>query len=382
MPAQFRDRLLDSGYRRLVRPALFRSGGGDPEVAHERSLRALATVAGSRTLTRLLAALCAPSSGAERTVFGVRFPNPVGVAAGLDKDARALAAWPALGFGFVEAGTVTAVPQPGNDRPRLFRLPASGAIINRMGFNNAGAAALAARADAGGRPGDHAVPLGVSIGKSRVVDVDRAIGDYLTSLRAVHQVADYLAVNVSSPNTPGLRGLQDAAALTDLLATLIEEADRLAEQRSGRRLPICVKIAPDLTDAAIGELLQVCTDRGVAGIIATNTTLTRDHLAAADLTAARERGGLSGEPLRGRALEVVRFVAGHSELPVIGVGGISQPAHALAMFDAGARLVQLYTGFIYSGPALVREIVRRSTEPQRGAAGAASAQQQAAEEET
>lgn len=381
MPEQFRDRLLDSGYRRLLRPALFRSGGGDPEVAHERSLRALAAVSGSRTLTRLLAALCAPSSAAPRTVFGVRFPNPVGVAAGLDKDGRALGAWPALGFGFVEAGTVTALPQPGNDRPRLFRLPASRAIVNRMGFNNAGAEALAVRVGARRGSGDLAVPLGVSIGKSRAVDVDRAVGDYLTSLRAVHQIADYLAVNVSSPNTPGLRGLQDAAALTDLLATLIEEADRLADQRAGRRLPICVKIAPDLTDAAIGELLQVCHDRGVAGVIATNTTLRRDQLAAEDLAAARQAGGLSGEPLRGRALAVVRFVAAHSDLPVIGVGGISEPAHALAMFDAGASLVQLYTGFIYSGPALVREIVRESPRRHGVATGGACVHEEPAQEE-
>lgn len=370
MGGQLRQRLVDNGYRRLVRPTLFRAGGGSalgPELAHERSLRALAAVSGSRTLARALTALCGQQSAGEaRTVFGVRFPNPVGVAAGLDKDGRALNAWPALGFGFVEAGTVTAVPQPGNDKPRLFRLSASQAVINRMGFNNAGAEAIADRVAVARRRGELPVPLGISIGKSRVADVDKAIGDYLTSLRAVHKVADYIAVNVSSPNTPGLRGLQDAAALTELLATLIAEADRLADQRRGRRLPICVKIAPDLTDAAIDQLLQVCADRGVAGVIATNTTLTRDRLAAEDLATARQRGGLSGEPLRARALQVVRFVAERSDLPVIGVGGISRPEHALAMFDAGAQLVQLYTGFIYRGPALVGEITGAlAAEPQR-----------------
>jgi len=275
----------------------------------------------------------------------VRFPNPVGLAAGLDKDGRALPAWPALGFGFVEVGTVTRHPQPGNPKPRLFRLPASGGLINRMGFNNAGAPALAERLAA---VGPLPVPLGISLGKSKVTPLDEAVEDYLFALRAVEPYADYVAVNVSSPNTPGLRALQDRAALSDLLAALTSETTK----------PILVKVAPDLTDHALGELLDVCAEHGVAGVIATNTTLARDGLAPADADRAAETGGLSGRPLAERAREVVTFVVKRSELPVIGVGGILAPEDALRLFDAGASLVQLYTGLIYTGPVLVRRIVR------------------------
>ncbi|WP_037366882.1 quinone-dependent dihydroorotate dehydrogenase [Nakamurella lactea] len=344
---------LDTGYRRLARPVLFRMGRGDPETAHRRALGALAGVGRhpwmSAAVRRMLTADPVP-----RRVFGIDFPNVVGVAAGLDKDGHALRAWPALGFGFVEAGTVTAHPQPGNPTPRLFRLPSSRAIINRMGFNNDGAAALADRVAGIGGRGSLGVPLGISLGKSKVTPVDEAVGDYLASLAAVHPVADYLAVNVSSPNTPGLRSLQDRGPLDELLDALTEQARTLAG--TGAALPVLVKIAPDLTDAAIGELLQVCTDRGVAGVIATNTTVLRDGIAAADAHLADESGGLSGAPLRRRALEVVRFVCAHTELPVIGVGGITTADDGLAMLDAGAALLQLYSGFIYRGPGLVREL--------------------------
>jgi dihydroorotate dehydrogenase len=277
-------------------------------------------------------------------VFGVRFPNPVGLAAGVDKDGRALAAWAALGFGFVEAGTVTGRAQPGNPRPRLFRLPEHEAIINRMGFNNAGAEALAARLAAGGTGG---VPLGISLGKSKATPLDEAVEDYLSSLRAVRRYADYLAVNVSSPNTPGLRSLQDRDQLTALLGALRAEAGST---------PLLVKIAPDLTDHAIGEVLEVCADHGVSGLIATNTTLSRDGLTRGG-GAAGEAGGLSGRPLTRRALDVVTFVGKRTDLPVIGVGGIMTPDDAARMFDAGASLVQLYSGLIYRGPGLVRAIV-------------------------
>ena len=321
-------------YRRLARPALFRLGGGDAERAHEWTLNRLAAL--SRRPAALRALRAAAPKGAARTVFGLRFPNPVGLAAGMDKDGRALPAWPALGFGFVEVGTVTARAQPGNPRPRVFRLPAEQAVINRMGFNNAGAAALAGRL-AALRP--LGVPLGVSLGKSKVVPLEDAVEDYLTSLRLVLPHADYIAVNVSSPNTPGLRSLQDRGQLAALLAALRAEAGAT---------PVLVKIAPDLTDQAIGEALDVCAEHGVAGVIATNTTVSHDG----------EQGGLSGRPLAARALEVVTFVAKHSELPVIGVGGIMAVDDARRMFDAGASLVQLYTGLIYRGPALVRQIVR------------------------
>ena len=330
-------------FERVVRPVLFRVGDGDPEAAHEWTLRRLTALArhpAALALVRRRYAVRAPV-----TVFGVEFPNPVGLAAGMDKDGLALPAWPALGFGFVEVGTVTWHPQPGNPRPRLVRLPASQAIINRMGFNNHGARALAARLAASHRR----VPLGISLGKSKVTPLADAVHDYQRSYRVLRDYGDYFAINVSSPNTPGLRRLQDPGLLDALLEALV--GDR----------PILVKIAPDLTDQAIAEVLKVCLDRGAAGIIATNTTLERGGLAPADAPRAGEPGGLSGRPLAARALAVVRFV--HREvgdaLPVIGVGGITRPDDALRLRDAGARLVQLYTGFVYHGPALVRKIARR-----------------------
>ncbi|MBQ1073936.1 quinone-dependent dihydroorotate dehydrogenase [Micromonospora sp. C31] len=331
-------------FERVVRPGLFRIGGGDAEAAHEWTLRRLAGLSRRPAALGVLRARYAVR--APRTVFGVEFPNPVGLAAGMDKDGVALPAWPALGFGFVEVGTVTAHPQPGNPRPRLFRLPGSEAVVNRMGFNNAGAEALAARLAALPRP--IGVPLGISLGKSKVTPLDEAVQDYLASYRALRAHGDYFAVNVSSPNTPGLRSLQDRAHLDAILAALVGEK------------PVLVKIAPDLTEPAIAELLEVCLARGAAGVIATNTTLARDGLAPADRARGAQTGGLSGRPLADRAREVVAFV--HREtggrLPVIGVGGIVDPDAAARMFDAGAALVQLYTGFIYRGPALVRAAVR------------------------
>lgn len=340
--------VIDLGYRRLARPMLFRLGGGDAEVAHHSTLRWLGAVSarpgGLAVLHRLVGSTATP-----RSVFGVDFPGIVGLAAGVDKDGLALKAWPALGFGFVEVGTVTAQAQPGNEKPRLFRLKASEGIINRMGFNNAGSAALAERLQQLGNIG---VPLGISLGKSKVTPVEDATEDYLTAMRAVHRYADYIAVNVSSPNTPGLRSLQDKAPLQELLSALCSEATSLTG--TGTEVPVLVKIAPDLTDDAIAEVLAVCADSGVAGIVATNTTLRRDHLAAKDARLAYEAGGLSGAPLTVRAREVVKFVADHTNLPVIGVGGIMTPADGLALLDAGAALLQIYSGFIYRGPGLVQ----------------------------
>ncbi|GAA1335932.1 quinone-dependent dihydroorotate dehydrogenase [Saccharothrix algeriensis] len=335
-------------YKSVVRKALFRMHGGDAERVHETTLGALAAVSP-------LARFVRRGPVGARTVFGVRFPNPVGLAAGLDKNGRALPAWGALGFGFVEVGTVTRHAQPGNPRPRLFRLRDSEAIINRMGFNNDGALALANRLD---RLGPLPVPLGISLGKSKVTPVDEAVEDYRASLRALYRHGDYFAVNISSPNTPGLRSLQDRAALTGLLSALDGTARELAG--TGARKPLLVKIAPDLTDEAIGELLEVCAAHGVAGLIATNTTLSRDGLAPADRALAGEAGGLSGRPLAARALEVVRFVSRETDgkLPIIGVGGIAGVDDARRMLDAGASLLQLYTGFIYEGPGLVRRITR------------------------
>jgi dihydroorotate dehydrogenase len=333
-----------------VRPVLFRVGGGDAERAHEFTLERLARLGPrSRALLRSRYAVQAPVRA-----FGVTFPNPVGLAAGMDKNGVALPAWPALGFGFVEVGTVTAHPQPGNDKPRLFRLRDSEAVINRMGFNNAGAAALAARLEA---LGPLEVPLGISLGKSKVTPLEEAVEDYLTSYNLLHGYADYIAVNVSSPNTPGLRSLQDRDSIAALLKALAGP------------VPVLVKIAPDLTEPAIAELLEVCLEHGAAGIIATNTTLSRDGLAPADQRLASEAGGLSGAPLTARSREVVRFVHAESggRLPIIGVGGIMSADDASRMLDAGAALVQLYSGFIYRGPDLVLEVAR-GARPSRAAA--------------
>jgi dihydroorotate dehydrogenase len=339
-------------YRRLLRPALFRMSGGDPERVHEATLRRLTRLG---PLLRALPVYSPPGAG--RTVFGVRFPNAVGLAAGMDKDGVALAAWPALGFGHVEVGTVTRHAQPGNDRPRLYRLPASEALINRMGFNNAGAAALAARLAV---TGTGRIPLGISLGKSKATPLADAVGDYVASLRALYPYGDYFAVNVSSPNTPGLRSLQDRAQLAELLGALRAEATTLAASAGGVRVrPILVKLAPDLTDHALAEAVEVCLASGVAGLIATNTTLARDGLVAGDALAhAATAGGLSGAPLHRRAVEVVRFITSESGLPVVGVGGVLHPEHAVRLFDAGASLVQLYTGLIYRGPGLVRAVAR------------------------
>ena len=336
---------------------LYRLGRGDAEVAHEQTLHGL------RRLSRVPGAVSALSrsygslpAGLERTVFGVRFPSPVGLAAGMDKNGIALPAWRALGFGFVEVGTVTAHAQPGNPKPRLFRLVESEAIINRMGFNNLGSDALAQRLTS---YGDLGYPLGVSIGKSKVTPLEDAVEDYVTSLRRLYRYGDYFAVNVSSPNTPGLRSLQDSGHLRELLTALHAEASSLAVGGLGAK-PILVKIAPDLTESAIDELLGVCTDVGVAGIIATNTTIGRSGLAAADESLAGEAGGLAGRPLTEIAAQTVAHI--HAEtggaLPIIGVGGVLDPSDASRLLDAGASLVQIYTGLIYRGPGLIRRTNR------------------------
>jgi dihydroorotate dehydrogenase len=418
-----------------ARAFLFRLGGGDAEVAHEWTLKRLAAASGRPWLLRALSRRYAVSAPVD--VFGIRFPNPVGLAAGMDKNGVALPVWPSLGFGFVEVGTVTSRAQPGNERPRMFRLPSSAALINRMGFNNAGAHALATRLEA---LGPLPVPLGISLGKSKVTPLVDAVTDYLDSLRVLYPYGDYFAVNVSSPNTPGLRSLQDRGQLNELLKALREEATRLAPSLptssaltgeatspghgpatgpstgSGPSAaaaetagpargagaagsvgaagtagpargagtagparaagaagaaeaaapvaagvkPILVKIAPDLTDVAIAELLAVCLEYDVAGVIATNTTLSRSGLATQDAALGNQAGGLSGRPLTQRAREVVRFVHRETDgrLPIIGVGGILEPDDAVRLVDAGARLVQLYTGLVFRGPDLVRRTVR------------------------
>ena len=351
--------MVGGGYARLLRPVLFRAYAGDPERVHHTTLRALAALE-QRPVA--LAALRLATRGPRRPVeaFGLTFPGVVGLAAGMDKDGVAPHAWAALGFGHVELGTVTAIPQPGNPRPRLFRLPASGGLVNRMGFNNAGAAALAARLDAAGiRRGGAApgVPVGVSLGKTKTTPLAEAAADYLASFAAVAPHADYVAVNVSSPNTPGLRTLQEAGTLRDLVAALVAAA---RAQDPAHPVPVLVKVAPDLSFDALEDVLGVCTSAGAAGLVATNTTLARDGLAPSDAWRAGEAGGLSGTPLATRAREVVAFLADRTELPVIGVGGITTAADAAALLDVGARLLQVYTGFVYRGPALLTEIDARA----------------------
>lgn len=332
-------RILRDGYR-LLRTGLFRF---DAEVIHERMIDALSAVP-----ARTSAVEVDPVE-----VAGIRFPNRVGLAAGLDKDGLAARAWAHMGFGFAELGTVTASAQPGNEKPRIFRGPKSRAIVNRMGFNNAGAHELADRLLGYGiKRGNRAagIPLGISIGKTKVVPIEESTDDYLRSLEFVAPVADYVAINVSSPNTPGLRSLQAAEEIGALLEALCTRAERLGE------IPVFVKLAPDLEGEMLRETVAVIADSQVAGVIATNTTLSRDGLAPSDAHLADEAGGLSGAPLTRRALAFVEDLANRVDLPVIGVGGIMTPQDGHRMFDAGAQLLQLYTGFIYEGPALVRGI--------------------------
>jgi dihydroorotate dehydrogenase len=306
-----------------------------------------------RALTRAALAVDDPALAVER--FGIRFPNPVGLAAGFDKTGELFNALGALGFGFVEIGTVTALAQPGNPHPRLFRLPDDRALLNRMGFNNPGAEAVARRL---GKTRIEPV-LGINLGKSKVTPLEEAAGDYLRSLELLEPFARYLVVNVSSPNTPGLRQLQDAAPLRDLLRALRARAAALATARGGIPRPILLKIAPDLSDPQVEEAAGIAGDEGIAGIIATNTTTSRAGLRTpAARVEALGAGGISGAPLRARASEVVSLVwqATGGKLPIVGVGGIFGADDAWEMIRAGACLVQLYTGFIYRGPLVAREI--------------------------
>jgi dihydroorotate dehydrogenase len=324
-------------YRQFLRPLLFAL---DPEFVHHLAMAGLR--AGGRAL-QLSTPVHDPRLA--RTVFGVTFPNPVGLAAGFDKNAVALPAWEALGFGFIEAGTVTARAQPGNPKPRVFRVPEFEALINRLGFNNDGADAVASRLqhlrDAHRWP--H-IPVGMNIGKSKVTPLEEATADYLLSFQRLQNFGDYFVLNVSSPNTPGLRALQDRTALDELLGHI--------QSRNTTAKPVLVKIAPDLEWAAIEEILSLVQEHGIAGLIATNTTIDQGSLPAQ----LRHQGGLSGTPLRARSTEIVRFIAERSAVPIIAVGGIMSADDALEKFDAGAALVQVYTGFIYQGPALIREI--------------------------
>jgi len=330
----------------LFRPLLF---AADPEAAHAMTFAALDAAA------RLgLAGVLAPALPADPvTVMGIAFPNRIGLAAGLDKNAAHLRGLSMLGFGFLEAGTVTPRPQPGNPRPRMFRLPQAEALINRLGFNNEGLARFVANVERS----HYAGVLGVNLGRNFDTPNDRAADDYVAGLRAVHRHAAYVTINVSSPNTKGLRDLQSEDALAALLARLVRERDTLA-QAQGRVVPLVVKLAPDLSDDALRGAARVLVAARVDGVIATNTTLARTGVAG--MPHANEAGGLSGRPLRERADAAIRTLARALDgaLPIIGAGGVSSGADARAKLDAGASLVQLYTGLIYRGPALVADAVR------------------------
>jgi dihydroorotate dehydrogenase len=346
-------------YQHAVKPALFRL---DPEHAHELGVDALALLGRVRPLCAVMERVHRLDPARHRPVeaFGLKFPNAVGLAAGFDKNGRAWPAAAALGFGHVEIGTVTFHAQPGNPRPRAFRYPAEQAVINRMGFNNAGAAALAARL--AGLSGPRSIPLGINLGKSKVTSLDKATEDYLGSFRLLADHADYVVVNVSSPNTPGLRELQDAAWLQPLLAALVgENKARVAAGQPHR--PLLLKIAPDLSFPQIDAALQVIADLKLDGIIATNTTLARPGT----LAAVKEAGGLSGAPVRRRSTEIINYISRATEgrLPIIGAGGIMDEAAAGEKLDAGATLVQLYTGLIYRGPFFAAEVARALAQWQR-----------------
>ncbi len=354
-------------YRRIARPFFFGVAGRDVEAIHERVLGGLASASRSPALTRAIAIASEVAAGPvsptlAREVFGLRFPNPIGLAAGFDKNAVAVPALAALGFGFVEVGTVTRLPQPGNPRPRLFRIPSDEALINRMGFNNQGAAAVASRLAS--MPAI-SVPIGISLGKSKVTPLDQAVGDYLGSLDLLYPWGDYFAVNISSPNTPGLRDLQERDRLDALVASLIARL-RESAATAGRATakPLLVKVAPDLDDNGLDDVVDVCLARGARGLIAVNTTISRDSLSAWVPRDLREQsGGLSGRPLHARAVEVVRCLHQRAgdRLPIIGSGGVFNGDDARRLFDAGASLIQLYTGFIYEGPTIARDICRDLT---------------------
>jgi len=330
----------------FARPFLFTL---DAETAHTLALAGLDRATALGVTARAAARLPA----APVTVMGLTFPNRVGLAAGLDKDAAHVDGLASFGFGFIEVGTVTPRAQPGNARPRLFRIPQAHALVNRMGFNNGGVTALLANLE---RTRYHGI-LGINIGKNADTPLERAADDYVACLRAVYPRASYVTINVSSPNTKGLRDLQAEAALAALLRTLKREQTALA-QRHGRHVPLAIKIAPDLTDDAVRGVARVLVAEGMDAVIATNTTLARD--AVQGMRHASETGGLSGAPLFARSTAVVRMLAAALDgaLPIIGVGGIDSGAQARAKLDAGAALVQLYTGLIYRGPGLVAECVR------------------------
>jgi dihydroorotate dehydrogenase len=336
-------------YRKIVRPILYAQ---DAERAHDFTLNILACASRDEFICNAIGKFfSAPELPVE--VFGLKFPNPVGLAAGMDKFAAAVPVWEKLGFGFCELGGVTWHAQPGNPQPRMFRAVADGAIVNRMGFNNPGAEVFAQKLSGwkkSGRWPNH--PVGINLGKSKTTTLEKAAEDYANSFRVLRELADFFVVNVSSPNTPNLRQLQDKTALAEILAAI--------QERNQNRRPILVKIAPDLSFEAIDEILELVSLRQIAGIVATNTTISRPQTNDSRVQKIySETGGLSGKPLRARSTEIIRhiFKQTNGKLPIIGVGGIFSADDALEKITAGASLVQIYTGLVFEGPGIAKKIV-------------------------
>jgi len=345
-------------YKLVLRPLLFLL---DAETAHHFSFSAIRLLSrlGLSGLFRKLCLVDDPQL--EREVFGLKFKNPVGLAAGFDKDAKLYNEFSDFGFGFIEIGTLTPKPQPGNPKKRLFRLRDDKAIINRMGFNNQGVFDAVERLKK-----NHRVLVGGNIGKNKITPNDDAVKDYLICFDALFEHVDYFVVNVSSPNTPGLRELQDKKPLTEILKKLKRENSKLAVKYSVNEKPILLKIAPDLTDDQLMDIISIVKASKIDGVIATNTTIERKGLKS-HLTLVEEKGGLSGKPLANRSTEVIRFLSERSKkaFPIIGVGGIHSAEDALEKLEAGADLVQLYTGFIYEGPSLIKRINKAILEQER-----------------
>lgn len=347
--------LLSVGYKYGMRPLLFAL---DPEVAHNFAIATCRRISESPQLQAIAKSTFYYSdSRLSQTLWNLKFENPIGLAAGFDKNAEAIGAWSNLGFGFAEVGTITALAQSGNPKPRLFRLPSDLAVLNRMGFNNNGAVATAANLKQYLQNHQLAVPLGINLGKSKVTAIAEAKLDYADSLRSLYEFGDYFVVNVSSPNTPNLRDLQATDQLCGILAEL--------QPINSDNKPIFVKIAPDLNDADIIEVVKASQNYGVAGIIATNTTISRQNLVTTHLSltgqpVATEMGGISGQPVRDRSLAVIKLIWQTTEgkLPIIGVGGIFTAEDAWQKITAGASLVQVYTGLIYEGPMMISQILQ------------------------
>ncbi|WP_417354245.1 quinone-dependent dihydroorotate dehydrogenase [Flavobacterium sp.] len=337
-------------YKSLIRPLLFRF---DPEKIHYftfSTIRFLNSIPGMPSVLKSMFEVNDPRL--EREVFGLKFKNPVGLAAGLDKDAKLYKELGNLGFGFIEIGTLTPKPQDGNPKKRLFRLREDGGLINRMGFNNGGVAEAVERLKKNPKGNGH-VLIGGNIGKNKVTPNEEAVSDYEICFDALYDYVDYFVVNVSSPNTPNLRELQDKEPLTQLLQTLQDKNQAKQIQK-----PILLKIAPDLTDSQLLDIIDIIQTTKIAGVIATNTTISREGLQSEN---KKETGGLSGKPLTKRSTEVIRFLSEKSNkaFPIIGVGGIHTAEDAIEKLEAGASLIQLYTGFIYEGPGLIKAINKK-----------------------